>query len=163
MNAQGAKKIALGGLLIAAVTGATMLSIPVPGFRLYFNFGEGIIYLAALLLGPMWGAVAGGIGASLADLLLGYPLWAPFTLLIKGAEGFIAGAAGKISPAVGIAAGAAVMIAGYTTMACILYGWAAAPVEFVTDVVQCGLGAALALFARRPLSKALLKKEDEPK
>ena len=61
MNATLSKKVALRGLLIAAVTGATMLSIPVPGFRLYFNFGEGIIYLAALLLGPAWGAAAGGM------------------------------------------------------------------------------------------------------
>ena len=71
MNSTHAKEVALKGLLIAAVAVATMLSIPVPGFRLYFNFGEGIIYLAALLLGPVWGAAAGGIGAAMADLLLG--------------------------------------------------------------------------------------------
>lgn len=155
MNITLSKKIALRGLLIAAVTGATMLSIPVPGFRLYFNFGEGIIYLAALLLGPAWGAAAGGIGASLADLLLGYPLWAPFTLVIKGAEGYVAGKAGKNSPLLGIASGASVMIAGYTTMAGVLYGWAAAPVELVTDLLQCGMGAALAFLALKPLRKAL--------
>ena len=155
MNTTLSKKVALRGLLIAAVTGATMLSIPVPGFRLYFNFGEGIIYLAALLLGPAWGAAAGGIGASLADLLLGYPLWAPFTLIIKGAEGYVTGTVGKRSPLLGMAAGAAVMISGYTTMAGVLYGWAAAPVELVTDLVQCGMGATLAFLALNALRKAL--------
>lgn len=161
MNATLSKKVALRGLLIATVTGATMLSIPVPGFRLYFNFGEGIIYLAALLLGPAWGAAAGGIGASLADLLLGYPLWAPFTLVIKGAEGFVAGKLGRRSPLLGISSGSAVMIAGYTTMAGMLYGWAAAPVELVTDLLQCGMGAALALAALKPLRKALARSSED--
>ncbi|MBL3540443.1 ECF transporter S component [Aminivibrio sp.] len=155
MNATLAKKVALRGLLIAAVTGATMLSIPVPGFRLYFNFGEGIIYTAALLLGPAWGAAAGGIGASLADLLLGYPLWAPFTLFIKGTEGYVTGKLGIRSPLLGITSGAAVMTAGYSTMAAVLYGRAAAPVELVTDLLQCGMGAALALAALKPLRQAL--------
>ena len=151
------KKIALRGLLFAAVTGATMLSVPVPGFRLYFNFGEGIIYTAAILLGPAWGAAAGGIGASLADILLGYPLWAPFTLIIKGAEGFITGKLGKKSAVFGIISGATVMTAGYTTMAGILYGWAAAPVELITDLIQCSMGAGIALMLMPPLKKALFR------
>jgi len=134
-----------------------MLSVPVPGFRLYFNFGEGIIYTAAILLGPAWGAAAGGIGASLADILLGYPLWAPFTLIIKGAEGFITGKLGKKSAVFGIISGATVMTAGYTTMAGILYGWAAAPVELVTDLIQCGMGAGIALMILPPLKKALFR------
>ncbi|MGI6790487.1 ECF transporter S component [Aminivibrio sp.] len=157
MDTSLSKKIALRGLLIAAVTGATMLSVPVPGFRLYFNFGEGIIYTAAILLGPAWGAAAGGIGASLADILLGYPLWAPFTLIIKGAEGFITGKLGKKSAVFGIISGATVMTAGYTTMAGILYGWAAAPVELITDLIQCGMGAGIALMILPPLKKALFR------
>ena len=152
------RAIALKGLLVAAVTVATMLSVPVPGFRLYFNFGEGIIYLSALLFGPLWGAAAGGIGASLADMLLGYPLWAPFTLLIKGTEGWIAGTLGKRSPLAGVAAGASFMIAGYSLMAGILYGWSAAPVEFLTDLLQCGIGAAVALPARPVLARAFTPK-----
>ncbi len=150
-----ANGIALKGLLVATVTLATMLSIPVPGFRLYFNFGEGFIYLAALLLGPVWGAAAGGIGASLADLLLGYPLWAPFTLVIKGAEGYVTGLVGRKNPVLGIGAGAAIMITGYSTVAGILYGWPAVPVEAATDVIQCGIGAAAALAVRPVLQKAL--------
>ncbi len=37
------------------------------------------------------------------------------------------------------------MIAGYTTAAGVLYGWKAAPVELVTDLVQTGAGAVFAL------------------
>jgi len=37
------------------------------------------------------GALAGGLGSALADLLLGYPFYAPATLVIKACEGFIVG------------------------------------------------------------------------
>ena len=135
----GAKEVALGGLFSACVTAATLLSIPLPGFRLYFNMGEGFIYTIALLKGPFYGAAAGGIGASLADLILGYPLWAPFTLVIKGVEGFLVGVLRK-KRLVALAAGMCVMIAGYTTLAGYLYGLPAAPVEGVTDLIQTGIG-----------------------
>ena len=57
----------------------------------FFNLGEVFIYLAALIGGPITGAVAGGVGASLADLALGYGVYAPATLVLKAAEGFVAG------------------------------------------------------------------------
>lgn len=148
----GAGRVALGGLLAACVTAATLLSIPLPGFRLYFNMGEGILYTIALTKGPFYGAAAGGIGASLADLILGYPLWAPFTLVIKGLEGFLVGTLRK-NRLLALAIGMSVMIAGYTTLAGILYGWKAAPVEFVTDVLQTGIGAAVALLLTKALGR----------
>jgi len=139
------RTVSLGALCAALVTVGTILHVPVPGFRVYFNFGEGVIYVVALLLGSRYGAAAGAIGASLADIVLGYPLWAPFTAIIKGCEGYIVGALGKRSRPLAILAGAAVMAAGYTTAAGILYGWKVAPVELMTDLVQTGAGAAFAL------------------
>ena len=152
----GAREVAMGGLFAACVTAATLLSIPLPGFRLYFNMGEGFIYTIALLKGPFYGAAAGGIGASLADLILGYPLWAPFTLVIKGVEGFLVGVLRK-KRLVALAAGMCVMIAGYTTLAGILYGWKAAPVEFMTDVLQTGIGAGVALLLTKALERFTAK------
>ncbi len=58
----------------------------------YFNVGEIIVYASALLLGPGLGAIAGGIGSSLSDVLSGYATtYAPGTLVIKGVEAFIVG------------------------------------------------------------------------
>lgn len=148
----GARQVALGGLLAACVTAATLLSIPLPGFRLYFNMGEGIIYTIALTRGPFYAAAAGSIGASLADLILGYPLWAPFTFVIKGLEGFLVGSLRK-NRLIALAVGMSVMIAGYTTLAGILYGWKAAPVEFMTDVLQTGIGAGVALLLTKALDR----------
>ncbi|MCF7934969.1 MAG: ECF transporter S component [Synergistales bacterium] len=139
------RTVALGAVLAAAVTAATMLHIPVPGFRVYFNLGEGVIYTAALLFGARYGAFAGGIGASMADLLLGYPLWAPLTFVIKGIEGYVVGKLGERSRILAMLAGAVLMTAGYTTAAGLLYGWKAAPVELVTDCIQTGIGILTAL------------------
>ncbi len=50
-----------------------------------------MVYTAAIIGGPVVGAVAGGLGSSLADIYLGYGDYAPGTLIIKGVEGFLVG------------------------------------------------------------------------
>lgn len=61
----------------------------VPGQR--FDAGDIIIFIAAWTFGPLVGGFAGGVGSSLSDALVGgAPYW-PFTLVIKGLEGTIAG------------------------------------------------------------------------
>ena len=57
----------------------------------YFNIGESMIYLAALVSTPLVAGVAGGVGAALADLSTGYAIFAPGTLVIKFVEGYVAG------------------------------------------------------------------------
>ena len=74
---------------VAAATMAFALSIPVTSG--YFNVGEIMVYTAALVMGPYVGAFAGGVGSMISDLSLGFPSYAPGTLVIKGIEGFIVG------------------------------------------------------------------------
>ncbi|MBN2150717.1 MAG: ECF transporter S component [Candidatus Lokiarchaeota archaeon] len=94
--------IALAGIFTALTTVATVvLSPPLPAG--FFNFGEAVIYLAAMLLGPVnlrgtrvpLGALvtgfAGSIGAMLGDAILGYPQYIPATLVLKFFEGLVAG------------------------------------------------------------------------
>jgi uncharacterized membrane protein len=69
----------------------TIFSIYVPQTRGFFNIGETMVYTTALLFGPIIGAFAGGVGSMLADLFLGYPHYAPATLVIKACEGIIVG------------------------------------------------------------------------
>ncbi|EHM09670.1 putative membrane protein [Thermanaerovibrio velox DSM 12556] len=149
--------LALGALCAALVTVLTMVSVPVPGYRLYFNLGEGGVYLSALLFGPRTGFLAGALGASAGDLILGYPMWAPLSFVIKGLEGFVTGyLARRTKPIWAMGAGALVMITGYTAGAYVMYGAAAAPVETMTDLVQTSVGMVAALAVLRPL-KNLLK------
>jgi uncharacterized membrane protein len=82
--------------LIVSFTGLVFLStsiffIAIPTSNGFFNIGEIFVYLAALIGGPITGAIAGGVGASLADVALGYGVFAPGTLFIKGIEGFLVG------------------------------------------------------------------------
>jgi uncharacterized membrane protein len=78
--------------LVCVVTISFTLSVPVTGG--YFNLGEAIIYIAALTFGPIVGALAGGVGAAIADIIVA-PVFAPGTLIIKGVEGTIVGFLGK--------------------------------------------------------------------
>ena len=57
-----------------------------------------MIYLAALLYGPIVGGFAGGVGSALADLYLGYPHYAPATLIVKACEGYIVGKLKGLNP-----------------------------------------------------------------
>ena len=69
----------------------TIFSIYVPQTRGFFNIGETMVYITALLFGPLVGAFAGGFGSMFADLFLGYPHYAPATLIIKACEGAVVG------------------------------------------------------------------------
>ena len=84
--------IAITGVMTALVTIATLsFQIYIPATFGYFNIGESLVYITALLFGPYIGAFAGGVGSMMADLLTGYYIYAPWTLVNKGIEGYIVG------------------------------------------------------------------------
>jgi len=85
-------KISITTIFTALVCAATIVfSIYVPATKGYFNIGETMVYTTALLFGPYIGAFAGGVGSMLADIFLGYWIYAPATLIIKACEGAIVG------------------------------------------------------------------------
>lgn len=91
-NSNHTIKIIITGLMVAMVTVATMaIAIPVPFTNGYIHLGDSMIFLSVLILGWKYGAVASGVGSALADLLLGYANWAPWTLCIKGLMALIMG------------------------------------------------------------------------
>lgn len=67
------------------------ISVYIPATRGYFNLGDSMIFLTALLFGPTVGCIAGGLGSMLSDIFLGYTIYAPATLVVKGFEGLITG------------------------------------------------------------------------
>ncbi|MDR1378101.1 MAG: TIGR04002 family protein [Synergistaceae bacterium] len=75
---------ALAGLFTALILVATAYLPRIPiGSGGYIHVGDTVIYLAAALLPKRWAMAAGGLGGALADVLSGFALWAPFTLVIK--------------------------------------------------------------------------------
>lgn len=86
------KKLVMAALFAALACVATMsIRIPTPGTGGYIHPGDAIVILSGVVLGPVWGLLAGGIGSALADLLGGYFIYVPITFVIKGMIALIAG------------------------------------------------------------------------
>ena len=68
-----------------------IIKIPTPGTGGYIHPGDAFVILSGILLGPVYGAAAAGLGSALADILGGYFFYAPVTLLIKGIIGLTSG------------------------------------------------------------------------
>ena len=55
------------------------------------HLGNVPLFIGAIIFGKKTGAIAGGVGMGLFDLLSGWTLWAPFTFVIVGLMGFTVG------------------------------------------------------------------------
>lgn len=82
-------QLSLMAIMTTLVTvGTLIIRIPNP-MGGYFNVGDAMIFVCALTFNPILSGFAGGVGSAIADLI-GFPLFAIPTLIIKGLEGFIA-------------------------------------------------------------------------
>ncbi len=156
------KDMIFTGLWIAIVTVVTMsVVIPIPLTQGYVNLGDAAVFLGAFLLGRKNGAIAAGLGSGLADMLLSYASFAPFTLVIKASMAFIFGSflilsAGKVKPGskkipgsriLGIALATLLMAAGYYFAEWILTGNRVAPIVSIPwNLLQGAVGGAIALL-----------------
>ena len=78
-----ARTLAGVGIFAALTLLATsVLRIPTPAFG-YVHIGDCFVLLSGMLLGPVCGGLAAGIGSALSDLLAGYAVWVPGTFAIK--------------------------------------------------------------------------------
>lgn len=55
------------------------------------HLGNVPLFIGAIIFGKKTGAIAGGVGMGLFDLLSGWTLWAPFTFVIVALMGFTVG------------------------------------------------------------------------
>ncbi|HKZ87543.1 MAG TPA: ECF transporter S component [Candidatus Bathyarchaeia archaeon] len=149
-------KIALGAVFAAlGIVATLLLVISIPATSGYFNLGETVIYVAALLFGPLVGTIAGG-GTMIADVLVAAQ-FAPGTLLIKGFEGAIVGYLNSkiqrrtssfiLSAAISVIVGGLEMVAGYFIYEQLALGYpmAVALVEVPFNFVQVLVGLIVAI------------------
>ena len=143
--------IALFSALVCVLT----IFVRIPWGKGYINFGDTLIFLAASLLGPVGGMIAGAIGSSLADLFSGFATYAPFTFVVKGGEGFLCGILytyvfRKQRPMLrrlfSMLIAGAWMIIGYFLTDLMLYGWEASLFNFVSGPIQAGASLVVALI-----------------
>lgn len=161
------KKMVLAALFTALTCIATMLiQIQMPATQGYVNIGDCFVLLGAWVLGPYFGAFAGGVGSALADLLAGYMHYVPATLLIKALMALIAGLVYRqlakkhayLGQLIGGAAAELWMVLGYFVYAwLILDKGLAAATSIPGNLLQGGIGlvAALALIVALRESKTL--------
>lgn len=154
-----AREVAIIGVMAALTAVATMvIQIPTPATRGYINLGDTMVMLSGTLFGTLAGSLAGGIGSALADLLSGYGHWAPFTLVIKGIEGGIAGSAkgkGKIFSLILLIVAGMEMVAGYFLVELYLYGPGGALQELPGNTFQAISGVIFAYLLSPVIKRAL--------
>lgn len=121
--------IAVMAAVVAAATFIIRIPNPMGG---YFNLGDVAVFAVALTFNPVVGGVAGGLGSAISDLI-GFPVFAVPTFIIKGLEGLLAsGISNKKSgfrDIIAVVVAGSEMVVGYFV------------VEFF--FLQWGLGAAL--------------------
>ncbi len=91
MKIDNVKKITFAGLMAALcyVGYAVFPAINAAGTKIHI--GNAFVVLGALLLGGLYGGLAGAVGLSIADLTLGYSASAPRTFITKLVIGLIVG------------------------------------------------------------------------
>lgn len=156
-------KMTFIALFTALVIVATFyIQIPT-GVGGYANLGDAIIFMCALTMGGIPALIAGGIGSMAADLILGYAYYAPFTLVVKGLEGLIAGLLVRLVEKVikkkplkiGLQIGSLVLSALWMVLGYFLVKWlilsdlnqsaiAAALIEVPFNLAQGGISVAIA-------------------
>ncbi len=157
-------RLVISGLLAAFTTIATLLiQIPTPT-KGYMNLGDCFVNISAWILGPVYGGAAAGIGSALADIISGYSVYAPATLVIKALmaaasavvyvklSSRFSGFGSRIAAAV---TAELIMAAGYALFESVLYGSAAAAIPGIpANIVQGILGAVISVV----LFEAVLKR-----
>ena len=115
------------------------------------------------IFGKKSGAIAGGVGMGLFDLLSGWTAWAPFTLIIVGLMGYAVGAITEKHHGFGwntlaIAVACVIKVAGYYIAEGIIYGnWIAPVTSIPGNLVQIGVAAVIVLLIVGQLQKIVNK------
>lgn len=150
MNDKQVRRLAMSGVMAALVFVMTYLpKVPVPVTGGYVHLGDGMVFLAAMLLGPM-GVAAAAVGSALSDLVGGYMAYLLPTFLIKGIMALVAWKLYKpgswLQTALAFILAEAVMVAGYFAFEAVLYGVPAALGAVGPNAIQGVAGVAVGLL-----------------
>jgi len=145
--------------LVAVGTLIVRIPNPMGG---YFNVGDVMIFVAALTFNPLIGGVAGGLGSAIADII-GFPLFAIPTLVIKGLEGLLASLITNkknvYRDILAVVVAGTEMVIGYFLVELYLWGIGGALAEVPANIAQIAIGGIvgipIALVLRRRLPEIL--------
>lgn len=161
-NMSKTKQLVFAALFVALVfvfTAFINVRLPVAANGGLIHLGNVPLFVIAILFGKKFAALAGGLGMALFDLMGGWMLWAPFTLVIVGLMGYTVGAIcqkrqGVAWYAAAFAAATVIKVVGYYLAEMIIYGNALVPLASVPgNLVQMGV----AILAVLPIANKLKK------
>ena len=163
------KNLVISALFAAVIMLATGYLPRVPiagGAGGYVHLGDVFVYLAASFSGFPYGLAAAAVGAGIADLLTGYAVWMPGTIIIKAlmALMFINNKK-KILPVRNIIAviPAGLICAGgyYVYEAIIVSSFKVPLASLPFNLIQAGISAALYIIIALALDKINIKQKIE--
>jgi len=155
------KMLVISALFIALTFVATMfinIRLPLVGNGGLIHLGNVPLFLAAFIYGRKTGALAGAFGMGLFDLISGWTAWAPFTFVVVGAMGWVAGLIAEkltikpvLAHTLGIIAALIIKIVGYYFAEVILYqNWIVPLGSIPGNVIQVVVAGIIVLpFAGR--------------
>lgn len=129
--------------------GTLIIRIPNP-LGGYFNVGDVMVFVSALVFGSFVGAFAGGVGSAISDMI-GFPAFVLPTLIIKGIEGLIAGLVTDrrsiFRDTLAVLIGGTAMVSGYFFAEAYPLGWgiAGALTEVPGNILQIVVGGILGI------------------
>lgn len=154
---------AVATALVCVFTAFVNIKLPIGGEGGLIHLGNIPLFLFAILCGKKVGMIAGGIGMALFDLLSGWVIWSPFTLIIVGAMGFVVGLFGHKRPTylnvtIGIILAIIIKVVGYYFAELIIYSNLITPFASVLgNVIQVSFAGIVTLVVFKPLSVATKK------
>ena len=147
-------------VLVYVFTAVVNIRLPIAANGGLVHLGNVPLFVAAILFGKRTGAIAGGVGMALFDLLSGWTAWAPFTLVIVAFMGFVVGLVTekkKTFPLyiLAMVLACAIKIGGYYVAEGFIYGnWIAPVTSIPGNLVQIGVAAVITLIIIQPLRMA---------
>lgn len=144
------RQLTLAALFMALTTVATMvIHIPVPATQGFVNVGDSFVLLSGLLFSHYYGALIGGVGSALADLFLGYTIFAPVTLIVKAIEALLASYIDRgntVSRVIAVIVGVTWMVFGYFIFEVFMFDLPVALSAVIPNSIQGIVSAGLALL-----------------
>ncbi|KRF67222.1 ECF transporter S component [Peribacillus butanolivorans] len=157
-SSQKTMDLIITAMLIALVFLSTFflnIKLPIAANGGLVHLGTAMLFIASILFGPKKAALAGAIGMGLFDIVGGWTLWAPITIVARGLQGYIVGkiawSKGRNGTSIAFNVIATIvsipfMIAVYYIGEGILYGnWIAPLASIPGDLVQNILGIIVAV------------------
>ncbi len=151
--------------LFAALVFVGTQFIRIPLVIGYFNLGDTFVLSAGYLIGGIYGVAASAIGSVLADILSGYIIYAPATLVIKSSMALIVYAlcrhgkrrqmsSSHIRYILAATVAEAVMVMGYALYDTVIYGFGGALAALPANLMQSVIAVAASSVIIFALKKA---------